>query len=176
MDIVILAATYCKHMKPFSLLLLAGATLAVSCQQSGTSTDHNSDSTVASADTAAAATTSQPAIDLRCFTQTVGKDKASLFMKVNNDSVSGRLEYNRYEKDSNEGDFEGTIQNNILRLQYHFMSEGVTSTRAVVFKLAGDSLYEGLPASFDNQGEPVFEEDAARIKFDTTPFVKVQCP
>ena len=176
MDIVILAATYCMHMKPFSLLIIAGATLAISCQQSSTSTDHTSDSTLTSVDTAATGATSHPAIDLRCFMQKVGKDTASLFMKINNDSVSGHLEYRRYEKDSNDGDFEGTIQNNILHLQYHFMSEGMMSTRQEVFKLDGERLYAGLPASFNNQGEPVFEKDPANIKFDTVPFVKVPCP
>jgi hypothetical protein len=163
-------------MKPFSFLLIAGATLAVSCQQSGTTTEQTSDSIVTSTDTAATATTSHPAIDLRCFTQTAGKDKASLFMKINNDSVTGHLEYHRHEKDSNEGDFEGTIQNNIISVQYHFMSEGMMSTRQEVFKLEGERMYTGLPASFNNQGEPVFEKDPANIKFDTIPFVKVLCP
>jgi len=176
MDIVILAATYCMHMKPFSLLIIAGATLAVSCQQSGTSTDHTNDSTRTQGDTATTASTGPLATGLQCFMQVIGKDTAFLHLEAASDSISGQLEYRRYEKDSNKGDIKGSVQGNIISVQYHFMSEGMMSTRQEVFKLDGERLYAGLPASFNNQGEPVFEKDPANIKFDTVPFVKVPCP
>ena len=176
MDIVIFAATYCMHMKPFAFLLLTGATLALSCQQSGTTTDHSSDSTLTQGDTVTTATTSPLATGLQCFTQVVGKDTAFLHLEAANDSISGQLEYHRYEKDSNKGDIKGSVQGNIISVQYHFMSEGMMSSRQEVFKLDGERLYAGLPASFDEQGAPVFEKDPAKIKFDAVPFVKVPCP
>ena len=157
------------------LLLLAAAAMAASCQQPAGNTETANDSTTVAADTVAAAqqSISGPA----CFTQVVGKDTAYLqLLTIQNDSVSGKLAYHHFEKDSNKGEIKGTLHNNILELQYQFMSEGTTSTVPAVFKLEGEQAYAGLPGSFDKEGAPVFDKDPARIQFDTIPFVKTTCP
>ncbi|HEU4553100.1 MAG TPA: hypothetical protein VFS25_09705 [Chitinophaga sp.] len=163
-------------MKALPFLLTAVAVITVSCGQNNTNSNNTGGSTDTMSETVTTAATTPLAAGPQCFTQVVGKDTALLHLQAANDSIKGRLEYHRYEKDSNKGDFEGAIHDNIITAQYHFMSEGTLSTRPVVFKLDGERLYEGRPSLFDAQGVPVFEKDPARIQFDTIPFVKVQCP
>src|ERR1044072_3603575 len=129
-------------MKAPLLLLAAAALAAVSCQQPAGNTGGTTDST-ATADTVTASQQIQSGP--QCFTQIVGRDTAYLqLLTINSDSVSGKLEYHHYEKDSNKGEIKGTLRNNILALQYQFMSEGVTSTVPAVFKMDGEQVYAGL--------------------------------
>ncbi len=161
-------------MKATFLLLAAAALAAVSCQQPAGNTGSTTDST-ATTDTVTASQQIQSGP--QCFTQIVGRDTAYLqLLTISNDSVSGKLEYHRYEKDANKGEIKGALHNNILTLQYQFMSEGTTSTVPAVFKMDGEQVYEGRASSFDKEGAPVFDQDPSLIKFDTIPFVKTTCP
>lgn len=57
------------------------------------------------------------------------KDSAKLSYTVSNNKVSGRLIYNNFEKDSQQGAISGTISGDTLKLKYKFASEGVNSER-----------------------------------------------
>jgi hypothetical protein len=78
-----------------------------------------------------------------CYISTLKKDTATL--KINNDNgvISGNLDYNRFEKDSNKGIFRGEIKDSLLIGDYTFLSEGKSSVRQVVFKISGTNLIEG---------------------------------
>jgi hypothetical protein len=94
---------------------------------------------------------------------------------MDEDKVNGTLEYNIYEKDKNTGVIAGTMQDNILRATYEFQSEGVKSTRNVVFKIMGEQAYEAQADSLTTDGLPVFNSDAALLKFEPSPFKKIPC-
>ncbi|HEY0610152.1 MAG TPA: hypothetical protein VGD35_10860 [Chitinophaga sp.] len=161
-------------MKAFFLSLAAGAAIVyvTGCQPSGSSNEQTAD-TVSTTDTVPVAAT-LPA-GPQCFTQVVGKDTARLQFTVTGDSVTGKLTYKRYEKDSNKGDIKGTVHGNIIDVQYSFMSEGVMSTNQAVFKVEGDKVYEGRAGEFDKEGRPVFGKDLGRVRFDSVGFVKGEC-
>lgn len=157
----------------FPLFSLAIATAAC---QSGNTQQHGNNTTDSTAQTDTTAQTTPPGIPLQqCYRQIEGKDTALLSLSVDNDHVTGKLSYLRYEKDSNKGTFDGVIQNNILRADYEFMSEGVTSKRKVVFKKEGDKWLEAIPTDLDKEGLPIYAEKDEQLKFNNTPFTTIEC-
>ncbi|ASZ10462.1 hypothetical protein KTO58_23300 [Chitinophaga pendula] len=155
----------------FSLAIAAAACQSGNTQQNGSNT---TDST-AHNDTSAQAPP-PPGIPLQqCYRQIEGKDTALLSLAVDNEHATGKLSYLRYEKDSNKGTFDGVIKNNILRAEYEFMSEGVTSKRKVVFKKEGDKWLEAIPSNLDKEGLPVYTEKDEQLKFNQTPFTNIEC-
>lgn len=160
-------------MKTFFLVLAAGAVCAAGCQQHSGEAGAQSGDSLTTTDTipVSAVALAGP----QCFTQVVGKDTASLSFEVAGDSVSGKLEYKRYEKDSNKGTIKGVMQGNILNVQYTFMSEGMESTNQAVFKVEGDKVYEGRAKEFDKEGRPVFGEDMGKVEWGTEEFVRGEC-
>lgn len=64
-----------------------------------------------------------------CYLSVLSKDSAKLSYTVSNNKVSGRLIYNNFEKDSQQGAISGTISGDTLKLKYKFASEGVNSER-----------------------------------------------
>jgi hypothetical protein len=160
-------------MKTFFLVLAASAVCAAGCQQHGGEASSQSSDSLTTTDTVpvSAAIPAGP----QCFTQVVGKDTARLSFEIAGDSVNGKLEYKRYEKDSNKGTIKGVMQGNILNVQYTFMSEGMESTNQAVFKVEGDKVFEGRAKDFDKEGRPVFGEDLGKVAWDSEGFVKGEC-
>lgn len=158
-------------MKAFFLLLAAGAIFTAGCQQPAGTGNQTADTVTTTHTVPDAAPLQGP----QCFTQVVGRDTAHLRFEIVNDSVSGQLEYRRYEKDSNKGEIKGTFHDKLLDVQYHFMSEGTMSTHPAIFRMEGDKVFEGRPSSFDKEGKPVFARDPGYIPFDSIPFVKGVC-
>jgi hypothetical protein len=153
-------------MKPFFLLAGLLTIVTSSCQQPGTkTTTTQTDST-------------RPAAILnegpQCFSKiTTAKDTAYIRFETDNEVVSGQLEYKLFEKDKNTGTISGTITDNIIDVDYRFMSEGIMSVRKAIFKLDNNQLFEATPEKLDNDGQPVFDKD--KLHFDSIPFVKGKC-
>lgn len=148
---------------PFFLLLAAVVT---SCSQSGSQANKNTDSLkteVTNGNSDA------------CFLKTTSKDSVMLQVHIQDTSISGDLSYRYFEKDKNTGTISGRIRNNIIHAQYTFLSEGVQSTRPVVFKLQNDKAYEAVPDSINPEGIPVFSANDAALKFDVEPLSKISC-
>ena len=141
-----------------SFLLLSA--LFAACNQAGTS--GSKDSTVTTADGTVAI----------CYSKVHGRDTSKLSLVMDEETVNGTLEYSIYEKDKNTGVIIGTLNDNILRGTYNFQSEGMQSKRDVVFKVMGDQVYEALADSINAEGLPVFNVNAALLKFDPVPFKK----
>lgn len=155
-------------MKISTLFLLLAAGLATSCNQPPASQSNETDSIKTTPATPASSSTT-------CFIKAIGQDTVLLQLVVSDSLVTGHLSYNFFEKDKNTGEIKGSIKNNIIRATYHFMSEGVQSTRNVVFKLSGNQVFEGVPDNFGKEGEPLFNSDDAALKFDTVPMETRAC-
>lgn len=120
----------------------------------------------------------QPVIDSTiqgCYSVINKRDTASLQLIIKDSSITGSISYDLYEKDRNDGTFQGEIVDGMLLAWYMFRSEGVMSVRQEVFKIAKDELW---PAT----GEVSVRNDTAyfskpdQLKFDSTrAFKKVQC-
>ena len=141
--------------------------LLSACNQAGTGNKNDS--------TAMQNTTGQQGAIASCYSKITGRDTIKLSLVVDDDKVNGTLEYNIYEKDRNTGVIAGTLQDNILRATYEFQSEGVKSTRNVVFKIMGEQAYEAQADSLTSDGLPVFSNDATLLKFEPSPFKKIPC-
>ncbi|SIN73667.1 hypothetical protein [Chitinophaga niabensis] len=145
---------------------IAFVILLSACNQAGTGSKNDSSATEN--------TTPQGAV-ASCYNKINGRDTVKLSLVVDEDKVNGTLEYNIYEKDKNTGVITGTMEDNILRATYEFQSEGVKSTRNVVFKIMGDQAYEAQADSLTSDGLPVFNGDATLLKFEPSPFKKIPC-
>jgi hypothetical protein len=110
-----------------------------------------------------------------CYEQVVLRDTAILYLNVIGSEVTGKLVYNRYEKDDNSGSLKGELKGGRIHADYVFQSEGQTSTRAVVFRIQDTLLLEGHGEEEEREGKVVFRKPD-RLQYNSThPFVKVPC-
>ncbi|MBP2284557.1 hypothetical protein H4V97_002875 [Flavobacterium sp. CG_23.5] len=119
----------------------------------------------------------EESISEECYSGTIKKDTISMNLIVKGNQVtSGKLSYNFYEKDKNEGTLVGEIKGDTLLADYTFMSEGVSSVRQVVFLKKGNTYVEGFgDVVDDNKGKVAFK-DRKQLKFDgKTVLSKVEC-
>jgi hypothetical protein len=153
-------------MKPFFLFAGLLTIATSSCQQPGTKTTAQTDSTK---------TATLLHEGPQCFTKIAGKDTAYLQFETDNEVVSGQLEYKPFEKDKNTGTISGTITDNVIEVDYHYMSEGIMSVRKVIFQLKNNQIREAKADKLDKDGQPLFDKDYSKLKFDSIPFVKGKC-
>jgi hypothetical protein len=110
-----------------------------------------------------------------CYSLITRRDTASLQLQRRGTTATGSLSYNIYQKDRNDGTFQGELNGDRLVVWYMFRSEGMMSVRQEIFQVQPGKL---LPAI----GEVKVVNDTARfanpdkLRFDSTrAFVKVKC-
>lgn len=134
--------------------------------------------TNAAKDTLPGSSSSTKAIDTTltgCYSSIYKKDTSALQIETRGAVIAGPLSYNLFEKDRNDGNFQGEVQNNILSGWYLFKSEGVMSVRQVAWKINGSSLW---PATGEvvQHGDTILFKNMDQLHFDSTrPFTKVPC-
>lgn len=94
--------------------------------------------------------------DPSCYQFTGDRDTVTLKFSKGNDSVTGTLVYNIFQKDKNTGTINGHLNGDLLIADYVFMSEGANSTRQVAFKKVGDDWVEGYGDTKEENGKVVF--------------------
>ena len=100
-----------------------------------------------------------------CYRSTIGRDTTDLSITGNDNSITGNLAYNRFEKDDNKGTITGYMKGDTLLAFYTFQSEGMTSVREVAFLKKGGALIEGFGESMEKDGRTVFK-DRKTLHFD----------
>ncbi|NSL87589.1 hypothetical protein ECE50_012140 [Chitinophaga sp. Mgbs1] len=150
-------------MKPLYFLLPL-AVVAASCQQNGQQANKNTDSLKTS-----------PVNMNTCFAKISGKDSVILHINIQDGNAGGELTYNYFEKDKNTGTLKGQVADGILRADYQFMSEGMQSSRPVVFKISGEQAWEAVADSINPEGIPVFAADNNALHFDSIPLKEISC-
>ena len=110
-----------------------------------------------------------------CYSMTANRDTASLQLQRKGTIITGSLSYNLFEKDHNDGTFQGEMGNGLLTGWYLFRSEGVISVRQVAWKIGNGYLWPG-------NGEVMMRHDTTmfvnvdKLSFDQSrAFVKVKC-
>lgn len=152
-------------MKTPYIVLTLGAGILVSCHQQG----QQQNSVVT--DSLPVETEKK----VNCYEKAVGRDTIQLTLSYQDSVATGRLVYNFFEKDKNAGEFRGIRHHEIIRGKYIFFSEGVESTRPVIFKVTKEQAFEAIPESFDQQGIPVFPTENSQLKFDSIPLEAGAC-
>ena len=97
-----------------------------------------------------------------CYMETTGKD--SLFVRISDNlgTVTGKMHYKNFEKDSSFGDLVGMADGDTLKLEYNFQAEGATSTREIWFLKKDGNLIEGI-GEYNETGEQY--KDPKLLKF-----------
>ncbi|WP_316635471.1 hypothetical protein [uncultured Flavobacterium sp.] len=112
----------------------------------------------------------------QCFA--FSKDSSTIELSFNVDShqeVKGKLSYNLYGKDKNEGTLTGKIKGDTLIADYTFMSEGIYSVREVAFLQKDGTYIEGYGDVTDKNGKVTFK-DKKKLKFESKMILtKVDC-
>jgi hypothetical protein len=85
------------------------------------------------------------------------------------------LYYKRFEKDKNEGVFNGVVKDSLIVANYTFASEGVHSVRETAFLINGDLLFEGYGEIME-QGASTKFVNLNKLNFLKNPFIKTSCP
>ena len=109
-----------------------------------------------------------------CYLMVQQKDTAMLKFDMLDSTISGKLQYKRFEKDRNDGNVNGILRDNLIIADYTFQSEGRTSVRQVVFSIKADSLFEGY-GEIRVVGDTARFVDINNLKFLPAPFVKTDC-
>ena len=110
-----------------------------------------------------------------CYSLTANRDTASFQVQVKDSSATGSLSYNLFEKDRNDGTFEGELSGDLLLGWYLFRSEGIMSVRQVAWQVHTNSLW---PANGEVvvRNDSAFFKDPTKLKFDSSrAFVKTKC-
>jgi len=148
------------------LLLIACSNTDNSPSTTGETSHSNTNDTIV---------TTAPVVLTGCYQMTMQRDSGWLNLTVNDTVVTGDLNYNLYEKDSNRGTIKGVIRENMIYADYSFQSEGTTSVREVIFKISGDTLIQAFGDLIEKKGKIVFKDTNNLQYINSSPFIKGNC-
>lgn len=157
--------------KLFGLSIVAGVILA--CNQGQQPAAGANDTTQAS--TIRKDTLPGPQQVAGCYTAVSGRDTAGLRLEERDSNLNGALSYNYYEKDRNEGSFQGEVHDGMLTGWYLFRSEGVMSVRQVAWQIRGSELWPAI-GEMEQRNDTMLFRDLSKLRFDSVlVFRKVPC-
>jgi hypothetical protein len=110
-----------------------------------------------------------------CYRLTNNKDTLILKTSLVNDTVSGTLSYNYYQKDKSHGKIEGLMKGDLIIADYIFFSEGVQSIREVAFKKIGDNFIEGYGEVEEKDGKTIFKNPNSLTFNQAVVLTKIDC-
>lgn len=136
---------------------------------------NNSQSEETSDNAAAVDTTIVPGSQQYCYAYIKDKDTAKITMMSSGPITTGELSYNLFEKDKNNGIFEGELHGDTLIAEYTFNSEGKESIRQVAFLKKGKQLVEGFGDMEEKNGKMMFKNTSS-LKFgESMVFEQTDC-
>lgn len=118
----------------------------------------------ANVDTSTTETDNQPVIDSLgaktfCYLGVTGKDSVFVSIDDNLGTISGKMSYKNFEKDSSKGDLFGYKSGDTLKLTYEFASEGMNSKRDIYFIQKDNLLTEGIGHQKDENGTMKYADE-----------------
>lgn len=87
-----------------------------------------------------------------CYIEATGKDSVFVSIDDNLGTISGKMHYKNFEKDSSKGELYGFKSGDTLKLTYEFFAEGTTSKRDIFFIQKDNFLMEGTGNQKDDNG------------------------
>ncbi len=154
---------------PFLLIFLAA------CNNESTTTA-NKDSLVNSNPDTSVKVEPQPNLSghTGCYLSVLNRDTIVASLQQNGDSITGKLNFDNYQKDGSSGVVRGVINNGIMKLFYSFASEGMNSVMDIQFKVQGDSLIRGI-GDIDVKGDTAYFTKPDQIKFSGSVLHRIPC-
>ena len=112
-----------------------------------------------------------------CYSYATERDSVFLQLeRLPKNAVTGNLIFKYFEKDSNHGDINGKFYGDTLIADYTFMSEGIQSTRQVIFHIKDNVAVQGYGAMQVRDGKIIFS-NPKEVDFSMgTKLNKITCP
>ena len=116
----------------------------------------------------------EPVVGEQCYLFVAAKDTYALKLNIIDTSIKGTAVFKNFEKDSSHGTVEGTVNGDIIRLWYHFQSEGMNSVRELYFKKEGDKLVSGI-SDEATRADTAYVADAKAVVYNGPVYMKEDC-
>ena len=109
-----------------------------------------------------------------CYMEVTGKDTLFVSLDDNLGTITGKMRYKNFEKDSSFGDVMGTQNGDTIKLNYTFEAEGTTSDREIYFLRKDGNLIEGI-GEHKTEGNRDFYANPAQLKYEGHTLKSVDC-
>ena len=116
----------------------------------------------------------EPSTLQSCYVGNTGKDSVFISLDDNLGTITGKLRYKNFEKDSSMGDVMGIKSGDTLKLTYSFESEGISSERDIYFLQKNGELIEGI-GDHKTEGNKEFYVNPAKLKYETAGLKSADC-
>lgn len=100
-----------------------------------------------------------------CYWKITGRDTIVAWLVQTENTVTGKLSFDNYQKDGSSGPVHGTIHGNTIKLWYEFESEGTKSIMEVWFERRENALVRGVGPTVVRKDSSYFSDSAA-VRFD----------
>ena len=110
-----------------------------------------------------------------CYIKIIKRDTMLLRLRQSGDSISGKMNFDNFEKDSSSGDVSGVVDGDIIKLWYSFQSEGTHSIAELFFKKENESLVRGI-GDISSKADTSYFTDPSAITYPADQsFNKIDC-
>ena len=109
-----------------------------------------------------------------CYTGAVSKDTVFVSLEDNLGTITGKMRYKNFEKDSSIGEVVGNQNGDTLKLVYTFQSEGKTSDREIYFLKKEGKLLEAT-GEYTIDGNKSSYTTPSKLKYDGSQLEQVDC-
>lgn len=108
----------------------------------------------------------EPSTLQTCYVAEIGKDSVFVTLDDNLGTITGKMRYKNFEKDSSFGDVVGSQNGDTIKINYTFQAEGATSDREISFLKKDGNLIEGISEQ-KTEGNKSIYTDSKKIKYET---------
>ena len=116
----------------------------------------------------------EPSTLQSCYFAANGKDSIFVSLDDNLGTITGKMRYNNFEKDSSFGDVMGTQNGDTIKLSYTFQAEGTTSEREIYFLKKDGGLIEGI-GDHKTEGNKDLYANPTQLKYEGNMLKQVDC-
>ena len=109
-----------------------------------------------------------------CYMEVNGQDTLFVSLDDKLGTITGKMRYKNFEKDSSFGDVMGTQNGDTIKLNYTFEAEGTTSDREIYFLRKDGNLIEGI-GEHKTEGNRDFYANPAQLKYEGHTLKSVDC-
>jgi hypothetical protein len=163
------------------LFFVFAVVFIAACNNNTTSTEESTDSTViqnngndqpVSSETSGKNSSANVS---GCYWKILKRDTLAISLEQTDNSVTGKLNFNNFEKDASSGLVHGIVEGDIIKLWYNFASEGMNSVMEIYFKKQGDQLFRGI-GPVDAKGDTSYYTNHSDITYSQDQsFTKLAC-
>lgn len=116
----------------------------------------------------------EPSTLQTCYFAANGKDSIFVSLDDNLGTITGKMRYKNFEKDSSFGDVMGTQNGDTIKLSYTFQAEGTTSDREIYFLKKDGGLIEGIGDHKTESNKDLYA-NPAQLKYEGNTLKQVDC-